>query len=219
MNLFKKLLSYIYPLTIEEIRSEHNQFLEIVLFDGKYSLNSRNTNYSYGTLYILFKKIFRVVEIDWKNVRKVLILGFGTGSVAELINQYQPLCSIKGVEIDDKIIELGKKYFRLSEFRNVELSCCSAEKYLYSVDEKFDLIIIDVFNDMFVPGELETEKFIFKVRESLNKNGTVIFNKVVYSKSMEEQIPVLQNLYQKVFGNLKLLTIMDSGKIFVSEKL
>jgi len=44
----------------------------------------------------------------------------------------------------------------------------------------------------------------------------LIFNKVLYTRSITEQMPGLINLYQKCFGNLEIMTVMRSGKIFIA---
>jgi len=148
----------------------------------------------------------------------VLILGFGTGSIAEIINEYKKTCLITGVEIDSKIIELGFKYFYFQKLKNTEIICSPADEYVKTCIKKFDLVIIDVFIDIKVPDELETNEFMEQVKNSMKKNGLVIFNKVTYTREFKKQIPDLRSLYNNVFGNVELLTIMKTGKIFVSRK-
>ena len=212
------ILSYLYPVTIEIANSQWNPVLEIELYFGKYSLNSENTNYSYGSLHSLFKKIFRKLKLNWNEIHNVLILGFGTGGVAEIIGKYKPDCIIDGVEIDDKVIELGEKYFHTDLLKNVTVHCTGADLFLEECQQKFDLIIIDAYLDIKVPEELETEQFLIHVKDALRIGGTVVFNKYIYSKTIREQIPLLKELYEKTFGNLKIMTIMTTGKIFVAKK-
>lgn len=218
MKKFYFFLSYLYPVTVEETCSKYNPFLEIVINEGKYALNSKNTNYSFGTLHSLFIRIFRKLNLKWNDINNVLILGFGTGSVAGIISRYKADCLIDGVEIDEKVIELGEKYFNTGSLKNVMIYCAPADKFMIECRKKFDLIVIDVYIDMIVPGELETEQFLEHVRNALNPGGTVIFNKATYSKSICDQIPALKNLYLKVFGNLEVMTVMNSGKIFVAKR-
>jgi len=161
------ILSYLYPVTIEITNSLWNPLLEIVLYGGKYSLNSENTNYSFGSLHSLFKKIFRKLKLDWNGINDVLILGFGTGSITEIIDKYKRDCIIDGVEIDNKVIELGEKYFHTDLLKNVTIHHASADQFLEDCQKKYDLIIIDVYIDMRVPEELETEQFLIRVKNAL----------------------------------------------------
>lgn len=213
------ILSYLYPVTIEITNSLWNPLLEIVLYGGEYSLNSENTNYSFGSLHSLFKKIFRKLKLDWNGINDVLILGFGTGSITEIIDKYKRDCIIDGVEIDNKVIELGEKYFHTDLLKNVTIHHASADQFLEDCQKKYDLIIIDVYIDMRVPEELETEQFLIRVKNALRIGGLVVFNKYVYSKTTRDQIPSLEKLYEKIFKNLKIMTIMITGKIFIAKKL
>lgn len=217
MNRFDKLLSYIYPITIEYTSSAVSPILEVVFRDGRYQLNSTNVNYSYGGLYELFKLIFRNVYIDWKNINNVLILGFGTGCTVPLIRNYNSECKIVGVEIDEKIIEFGEKYFDTDKLTNTTVICDSALNFITNTNQKFDLVIIDVYVDTKVPEELETQIFLGNLKQTLNMNGVVIFNKLLYSNDVKHQIPELKNLYQEVFGEVDIHTFMHTGKIFVAK--
>jgi len=212
------ILSYLFPVSVEVTSSKYNPVLEIVINAGRYELNSKNTNYSFGTLMALFKKIFKRLNLKWNSINNVLILGFGTGSVARIIAGYKNDCFIDGVEIDEKVIELGEKYFNTGSFKNVAIHCTPADRFIEKCPNKYDLLIIDVYVDMIVPPELETEHFLEQARNSLNPGGTVIFNKAIYSKSISDQITPLKTLYLKVFGNLEVMTVMNSGKIFVAKR-
>jgi len=216
MNKFDKILSYLYPKNICTTSSELNSLLEVVYQDGRYQLNSVTTNYSYGGLYELFKLIFRDVKIDWVKVNEVLILGFGTGCTVPLIRSYSTDCHIVGVEIDEKVIELGKTYFDTEKLTNTVVVCDSAVNFIASTNQKFDLVIIDVYVDNVVPKEVETFTFLQNLKTTLNQDGMVIFNKLICSREVKHQIPALEHLYRTIFDIVELRTIMQTGAIFVA---
>jgi spermidine synthase len=213
------ILSYLYPVAIEQTSSLWNPVLEIVLYGGKYSLNSKNTNYSFGSLHSVFIRIFKRLKLNWNDINNVLILGFGTGSVAEIVSKYKRDCIIDGVEIDSKVIELGEKYFNTKSLKNVTIHCASADQFLKDCQKKFDLIIIDVYLDLNVPKELETDRFLVYVKNAMNIGGIVIFNKFINSKISRDGFPTLVELYEKTFGNLKMMTVMGTDKIFIANRL
>jgi spermidine synthase len=217
MNRLDKLLSYLYPITVELTSSSLNPVLEVFYQDGQYQLNSANANYSYGGLFELFKLIFKEVFIDWPKIDNVLILGFGSGCVVPLIQKYRADCNIVGVEIDEKVIELGKKYFNVDKLVNTVVVCDSAISYVNSTQQKFDLVIIDVYIDTNVPAELESLEFLKSLNEKLNCNGIVIFNKLLYNKEVKNQIPSIESVYREVFDEVNLYRIMHTGQIFVTK--
>lgn len=217
MNRLNKLLSFFYPITIETTESELNPLLVVVFQDGKYMLNSANANYSYGGLYDLFELIFKQIPIDWKKTSDILILGFGAGCTVPLIKHYNPQSRIVGVEADSKVIELGRKYFNIDSYDKTTIICDTALNYVTNTNQKFDLVIIDVYVDINVPNEVESRIFLQKLKMVLNQNGLVIFNKLTPTKTYKKQIPALKGLYSEVFGNVELHKIMETGSIFVSK--
>jgi len=217
MNRLNKLLSFFYPITVETTNSELNPLLVVVFQDGKYMLNSANANYSYGGLYDLFKLIFKQIPIDWKNTSDILILGFGAGCTVPLIKQYNPESRIVGVEADSKVIELGRKYFNIDSLEKTTITCDTALNYVTNTNQKFDLVIIDVYVDINVPNEVESRTFLQRLKLVLNQNGLVIFNKLTPTKIYKKQIPDINDLYYEVFGNVELHKIMETGSIFVSK--
>ena len=212
------LKSYLFPVHIETVSSSWNPVLEVQLYNGRYILNSENMNYSFGSLQVMFRKVFRRLRLNWSNIDKALILGFGTGSLVSIIRHYKPGCDITGVEIDEKVLELGEKYFNTSSLRNVTVHQARAEQFIEDTHDKFDLVVMDAYIDRDVPGELETLRFLTDIKNALKPGGLVISNKVVYSKSCRAQLPGLKQLYEKVFGNVEIKTVMITGKIFISQK-
>lgn len=212
------LKSYIIPVRVETVSSSWNPVLEVQLYNGRYILNSDHMNYSYGSLQVLFRKIFRRLRLNWKSMDKALILGFGTGSIVSVIRHYRPDCSITGVEIDDKVLDLWEKYFKTRTSKNVAVHHASAEKFIEESPHRYNLIVIDAYIDRDVPGELETLVFLTNVKKALEPGGVVVFNKVIYSKSGRDQLPVLKQLYETVFGNVDIKTVMITGKIFIARK-
>jgi spermidine synthase len=218
MNRFDKLLSYIYPFLIESTSSEHNPLLEVIYSSGRHRLNSKNANYSYGGLYDLFNLVFKQIEIDWKCVSDILILGFGAGCTVPLIRRYNADCKIIGVEVDSKVIEFGEKYFDIKHFNDLTIICDSASNFVQSTNQNYDLIIVDVFIDLDVPKEVETVFFIQNLRRILNNNGTVIFNKLTPTKALKKQIPELKKLYQEVFRDVNIHSFMETSRVFIAKK-
>src|SRR3954471_6764919 len=77
MNFFKFISSFIYPVTVERTSSALNPLLEVRIENGKYVLNSEHANYSFGSLHRIFKRAFKMTRIGDKEIKNVLLLGFG----------------------------------------------------------------------------------------------------------------------------------------------
>jgi spermidine synthase len=219
LKLIKHLLSFIFPITIERQSSEFNPLLEVVYESGRYMLNTENANYSFGTLHTKFQKIFREISIEKRNIRNVLILGFGAGSVASiLINEYRFNCKITGVEIDSKVLELGEKYFNLKNYSNLNVICCDAYEYTMNASSTFDFIVLDIFKDMLVPEKFESRQFVEFIYKLSEQGGIFIFNKVMSVKRNYLEMDNLKDVYKSIFDKFTLLNISNEDIIFIAER-
>ena len=179
--MFRKFLSYIFPINIHKQASEINKSLEISWNNGQLVLDTKNTNYSYGSLQRILRK--GLLTIGFEKIRtfeKILILGVAGGSVVKtLVNEIKFEGKIIGVELDPDIIKIANTYFEIDKIKSLEIIMANAEDFVRNKKENFDLIIIDIFQDNFMPEFLFEEFFINNVIENLNNNGFIIFNTMI----------------------------------------
>jgi spermidine synthase len=127
-------------------------------------------------------------------VKNCLILGLGCGNAAKIVADKFPGCEIVGIEIDPKVVEIGKKYFGLDEIKNLKIIVADAFKYVENSNHKapttnrqspvtkYDLILVDLYLGQQYPKEAESEEFIKGIKEILNNDGIVIFNRLFFGK-------------------------------------
>lgn len=169
-----KLLSYLYPIT-KKIQSEFSGILEITWYNGKKHLNTKNANYSYGSLQRILK--FGLEHIDLNKVNSVLLLGLGGGSVVETLRQdFSFSKHITAVDIDPSIIEIAKNEFQLKEDEHLKIVCADALKFMQLNSIQFDLIIIDLFIDTEVPKAFLAIPFWKDILKASSTNGAILFN-------------------------------------------
>ncbi|WP_026451645.1 spermidine synthase [Aequorivita capsosiphonis] len=197
----KKFLSYIWPIT-RRFSSEVNGTLEVTYVNGKKILDTENANYSYGSL----QKILEIglTKVDLKSVENLLILGMGGGSVIKSLREtfeYQE--NIVTVEIDPEIIKLAKDEFGISTSENLQIIQEDAFEYVKTSDlsagaeERFQLIIIDLFIDINVPPIFYEKEFCDNVSSLLQKNGFIIFN---VGLNLEKKSNIVETIISN-FGN------------------
>ena len=197
--MFRKFLSFILPINIHKQASEINKSLEISWNNGQLVLDTQNTNYSYGSLQRILRK--GLLTIGFEKIRtfeNILILGVAGGSVIKtLVNEIKFEGKIIGVELDPEIIKIANQYFELDKIKNLEIILANAEDFVRNKKENFDLIIIDIFQDNFMPEFLFEEIFINNVIENLNKKGFIIFNTMVLNPNEK----IRNDNYCKQFEN------------------
>ncbi|MGL2994509.1 spermidine synthase [Flavobacterium sp. TSSA_36] len=187
--MLKKLFSYLLPITIYKSKSTISKSIEITWTNGELVMDSKNTNYSYGSL----QRILRIglLKIGFSTIQamdKALVLGVAGGSVIKtLINEIEFKGKIKGIDIDSRIIDVANTYFQLNSLPNVDIQIQDAFEYVLRCTEKYDLIIIDVFEDTEMPNFLFESFFIHPLAALLNPKGFILFNTMLLKKSDEER--------------------------------
>ncbi|NQY05532.1 MAG: fused MFS/spermidine synthase [Flavobacteriaceae bacterium] len=197
---FKKLISYLYPIIIEKLPSENSDTLEVTLVNGKVIIDSKNTNYSYGSLQKVLKEGLQHIGKDrLEKFKNVLILGVAGGSVIDTLrNDIKIHQNITGIEIDSQIIQLANKYYQLESYKDLELIQMDAFEYVRTTTEHFDFIVIDIFNDNSMPDALFEKKFWDDVYNILNENGLCLFN----SMKTLNRIIVKNQFVTEIFNEL-----------------
>lgn len=140
----KKILSYILPIT-KKIPSNYSGILEVTLVNGKKVLDSKNANYSFGSL----KKILErgLYEIDLEGVSSVLVLGMGGGSIIHsLRDTFAYTGRIDAVEIDPVVIDIAKKEFGIQESEHTRIFNADALEYVKQCPSQVDIIVIDILD-------------------------------------------------------------------------
>ena len=106
--------------------------------------------------------------------RSVMILGMGSGTYASYCTRYFPGASVQGAEIDKKIADIATDYFGLPG--SVTVAVEDGRAYLAASKEKFDVIMVDAYQDITIPFQLSSVEFFNEVRSHLKPNGVMVVN-------------------------------------------
>lgn len=141
-------------------------------------MDSENTNYSYGSLQRILRLGLKHIGFDRiRSMENILVLGVAGGSVIKtLVDEIKFDGRITGVEIEPQIIELANKYFKLDEIPQLEIIIDDAFEFILKTKEKYNLIIIDIFQDTHMPNFLFESFFINRICFLLKSKGFVLFN-------------------------------------------
>lgn len=219
--MFQKLLSYLIPINIHKQNSDINKTLEVTWNNGKLVLDSKNTNYSYGSLQRALKKGLRFIGFD--RIRKfenALVLGVAGGSVIKtLVEEIKFKGKITGVELDKNVLDLANKYFKLNEIENLELLHIDAFEFVLRTAHKYDLIIIDIFQDTIMPNFLFEDFFINHVNNLLNLNGFILFNTMVLTEKDKERNKLYRSKFKEDYSLRMYPKIEEHNELFTIKKL
>lgn len=219
--MLQKLFSYFLPVNIHKKNSAISKTLEVTWNNGQLVLDSKNTNYSYGSLQRILRKGLKY--IGFERIQKfdnILVLGVAAGSVIKtLVDDIKYTGKITGVEIDEQVINIAKEYFKLDAISNLELIIDDAFEFVLKTKQTYDLIIIDIFQDTTMPNFLFEDFFINRVNNILNVNGFILFNTMVITQAQEERNAAYKAKFGGNFSLRMYPKVEKHNELFTIKKL
>jgi len=145
---------------------------------------------------------------------RVLVLGMGTGTFISECQRYFEGGSYTGVEIDQKIIDLAYRYFDLSE--DVNALCDDGRVFLTSTDEKYDVIMVDAYQDITIPFQMSSVEFFTLVKDHLTDDGNMIVNMNMYTSNEGGINDYLCGTIKSVFDSVYSVKTGSNRELFAS---
>lgn len=140
-----------------------------------------------------------VPDIDTEDM-EVLVLGMGTGTYATQCKKYFGNMEIEGVEIDEKITELSRQYFHLPD--NVHVTTYDGRAFLNAIDKKYNIIMVDAYQDITIPFQMSSTEFFTMVKEHLADNGVMVVNMNMHSSEEGNINQYLADTISSVFSEV-----------------
>ncbi|UFH35007.1 spermidine synthase [Flavobacterium acetivorans] len=220
--MINKILSYLIPINIHTEKSTLNKSIEVTWTNGELVMDSENTNYSYGSLQRILRFGLKHIGFDKINaMENVLVLGVAGGSVIKtLVDEIKFSGKITGVEIEPEIIELANKYFKLNEIPQLDIVIDDAFEFVLKTKEKYDLIIIDIFQDTHMPNFLFESFFINRICFLLKSKGFVLFNTMLLDEKQNLRNSKFISEFSPVDYSIKSIPRVEKhNELIVVEKL
>ncbi|MBR1764511.1 MAG: fused MFS/spermidine synthase [Ruminococcus sp.] len=140
----------------------------------------------------------------------LLVLGMGTGTYAKQCLHYYPAMTAEGVEIDEKITSLAHTYFELD--KDIKVVTYDGRAYLEGLDraykrgeaerDRFDVIMVDAYQDITIPFQMSTEEFFRLVYDHLKPGGVMVVNMNMQSRSEDSINYYLADTISSVFESV-----------------
>lgn len=211
----KKMFSFFYPVLIKKYHSKISGDIELSMQDGKLVLDSSTANYSYGSLHKLFQKVIKKFDFNNKEYKTALILGFGGGSIAEILNcENQLNLEITALEKDRVVVNVYHEYFK-KEAHNTKLIEGDAIMFLKNNTQKFDYIFVDVFKNLDVPEEFKTSSFLKLLSQASAPHTQIAMNVIV--QAGDEFVSLWEDHFTKN-SLVKQMTSINSVLFSLPEK-
>lgn len=219
--MFRRLLSYILPVNVYQKNSVISKSIEVNWNNGELVLDSKNTNYSYGSL----QRILRIglKKIGFEKIRameSILVLGVGGGSVFKtLVNEIRYKQELIGVEIDPEMIQIANEYFQLDKIPNLSIIIDDAFEFVLKTKKTYDLIIIDIFQDTEMPPFLYEKFFTDRIGDLLNRSGFILFNTMILNEKQEQRnATYLKRFNSKLYNIHYIPRVEQHNELIIIQK-
>lgn len=150
--------------------------------------------------------------------KDMLILGMGTGTYAVQCRRYfGDDINVSGVEIDEKITSLAREYFALDD--DINVTTYDGRAYLAADKGKYDVIMVDAYQDITIPFQMSSVEFFSLVRSHLKENGVMVVNMNMRSDASDGINAYLGDTIAEVFGNIYTVDVKGSTnrELFASD--
>lgn len=137
---------------------------------------------------------------------KALLMGLGGGVLANVLhkNNY----NVTAVEFDERIINASKKYFFLND--SIKTICADARYFINNCNEKFNVLIFDIFKSEEQPAHVITEESLYKLKSILDTNAVIIVNSEGHlNDDFKNGNQCLLATFKKCGYNLKLCSFSE----------
>ena len=209
---WKRFLSYFFEFHIESTSSDHNPHMYVSLNRGRYQLCTANAVYSHEDLYDNFTRAFQQIKLDQLDIQNVLVLGFGLGSIPQMLEKvFNKQYHYTAIEIDEQVLYLAHKYILPDLKSGMNLICSDAYAYVMQTTEQFDMITVDVFLDDEIPEVFQSIDFLEKAKSLLSPNGILLYNCLAYTeKDRALSQTFFDQKFTKAFPDGHLLSVKDN---------
>lgn len=201
--LYKRLLSYVYPVPIRRSAGSENEYLELNLYCNQLQLATEDALYSDGDRYKPARTAVKSLESVLPGIRHVLVLGAGLCSMVHVIRRREADPCFTLVEKDKVVLEWAMEFLEPNSPNKTEPICCDAALFMQHNTTSYDLVFIDVFKGRVVPGFVFSRTFLEQCRGSLAPGGHVAFNYIVNDNHEWERV---KNVFDDVFPGGRIVT-------------
>jgi len=133
------------------------------------------------------------------NPSKILIIGLGGGVMPKEISRYFPKVEIDIIEIDEEMPQIASKYFNFNPSQYTKIHIGDAYNVIQSLDTKYDIIIVDAFDNNYIPKNIQKMVFIKNIHFSLKDNGVVAWNTFPLDNTYKDHINNIFGIFEYIY--------------------
>lgn len=151
------------------------------------------------------------------DARRVLVIGLGGGVIPRAMRRIDPSMRIDIVELDPAVVEVAKHYFGYREDPLLRTRIGDGRVFVRRqarAGVRYDLIVIDAYERVYVPEHLMSREFIGEVKSLLAPGGVVASN----TFARGPLAPYETVTYQSVFDETRVVDMTLGNRIILAAR-
>ena len=124
---------------------------------------------------VLAAPFFSNTPMEVENIRSMAIVGLAAGTTARQASLVYPNIAIDGIEIDPKIVAVGREYFGM-DIPNLNVIIQDGRWALEKSEKTYQIISVDAYRPPYIPAHLTTQEFFQSVFDHLTADGVMVIN-------------------------------------------
>jgi len=146
---------------------------------------------------------------DWP--RSALLIGLGAGSLTKFLYRHRPEAKLTVVEIDPEVIDVARLHFKLpSEDERLTVQLDDGAEFVAKTKQRFDLIMVDGFDENARTGMLDTLPFYLNCKAKLTGSGLLVTNLLSKRRGARKSIERIEEAFD---GRALAFPSCDSGNV------
>lgn len=200
------------PKVIYETQSKYNGNIQVVQVGSTRKLKvdgiEQSVNHtSESSKRLVWGRMTELLKEEEPELKNILLLGLGGGTVAHLISEKFQNVELVSVEIDQKMVDVAREYFDLDNIPNHRIIVDDAlrvvvEPETYNLHPSyFQALYVDIFIGEKYPDLGSSGNFIAAVKRMVTSGGLVIFNRIYITEHQDDVnifVDSLSNYFSKV---------------------
>ena len=158
--------------------------------------------------YFLVAPYFNPPPYTADRVENMALIGLAAGTIArQYTAAYGPL-PIDGVEIDPKIVRVGREYFDMTS-PNLNAIVADGRYYLAHSERRYTIVGVDAYRLPYIPPHLATVEFFREVHDHLFADGVVAIN-VGHTPGDYRLVAAMVATMRQVFPSTHVIDVPNS---------
>jgi spermidine synthase len=146
---------------------------------------------------------------DWP--RSALLIGLGAASLTKFLHRHRPAAKLTVVEIEPTVVAAARQHFKLpEEDERLNIIIGDGAEFVAASQRRFDLILVDGFDEDARTGMLDTLPFYLNCMARLTPSGLMVANLLSKRRGVRA---AMERISEAFDGRALSFPSCDSGNV------